>query len=233
LIVREGVERSKEAVGSAEYKGMRLKALKPAAGEGRGVIRGVLLSFVLHPVALIVIAIIGTSIDRNEGALLVLPFLAFTGVTEWIYLGPAAWLLRRRGSVAVAKGVVIGGALVTLLNTLCYGGIALYSLQSVAETRRIQQYERDHPTDYISADGVVTVVDDTHFEFRRDDDGTVVSLLTWQGLDYVLLKENGGYETRSRDILKPGVRVSVDYSQERGLPPVSASIVRVKEAGRP
>ncbi len=71
-------------------------------------------------------------------------------------------------------------------------------------------------------------MDDTHFEFRRDD-GTVVSLLTWQGLDYVLLKKNGGYEKRTRDILKPDVRVSVDYSQERGKPPVSASIVRVYE----
>jgi hypothetical protein len=77
---------------------------------------------------------------------------------------------------------------------------------------------------------VVTVVDDTHFEFRRDD-GTVVSLLTWQGLDYVLLKSNGGYENRTRDILKQGVRVSVDYSQERGKSPVSASIVRVYEEG--
>ena len=49
----------------------------------------------------------------------------------------------------------------------------------------------------------------------------------------MLLKKNGGYENRTRDILKPGVRVSVDYSQERGQPPVSASIVRVYEEGPP
>jgi hypothetical protein len=209
---------------------MGLKALKPAAGEGRGVARGCLLSVLLHPVALIVIGIIGTAIDRREGALLVLPFLAFIGLTQWVYLGPAAWLLRRRGTTAVAKGVVIGGGVVTLGSTLCYGGMGLLSLQNAAEVQRIQQAEREHPHDYVSTDGVVTAVDDAHFEFRRDD-GTVVSLQTWQGLDYIFLKKNGGYEKRTRDMLKPGVRVSVEYSQERGKPPVSASIVRVYEEG--
>ena len=162
---------------------------------------------------------------------LILPFLAFIGIMEWIYLGPVAWLLRRRGSTATAKGVVIGGSLVTLGSAICYGGIGLMSLQNAAEVRRIQQYEREHPHDYISARGVVTVVDDTHFEFQRDD-GTVVSLRTWDGLDYVFLKADGGYEKRTRDMLKPGVRISVEYSQERGKPPDSASIVRVYEDGR-
>jgi len=208
-----------------------LKALKPAPGEGRGVFRGVLLSLLLHPVAFIVIAIIGAAIEPREGALLVLPFLAFAGVTEWLYLGPAAWLFRRRGSHAVAKGILIGGAVVTLATGLCYGGIALFSLQQAAEVRRIQQDEREHPHDYISTDGIVTLVDDKHFEFRREDDGTVVSLQTWQGLDYVFLKKDGGYEMRTRDMLKPGVRISVEYSQERGKPPISPSIVRVYEEG--
>jgi hypothetical protein len=209
---------------------MRFKALKPARGEGRGVARGFLLSLLLHPVALVVIGIIGTWIERSEGSLLVLPFLAFIGVTQWIYIGPAAWLLWRRGSTAIAKGVVIGGSLVTLASTLCYGGMGLVSLRDAAELRRIRHDEREHPRDFISTEGVVTVVDDTHFEFRRDD-GMVVSLLTWQGLDYVFLKKNGGYEKRTRDILKPGVRVSVEYSQERGKPPESASTVRVYEEG--
>jgi hypothetical protein len=210
---------------------MALKALKPAAGEGRGVALGVLLSFSLHPVALVVIAIIGTSIDRQGGALLVLPFLALIGITQWIYLGPAAWLFRRRGATAAAKGVVIGGGLVMLASTLCYGGMGVLSLQNAAEVRRIQQDEREHPRESVSADGIVTVVDDTHFEFRREDNGAMVSLLTWQGLEYVLLKKNGGYEMKTRDILKPCVRVSVDYSHERGKPPLDASIVRVYEEG--
>jgi hypothetical protein len=209
---------------------MGLKDLKPEPGEGRGVARGCLLSLFLHPLALIAIALIGASIDP-QGALFVLPFLAFIGLTQWIYIGPAAWLLRRRGANAVAKGVLIAGCLVMLTNTLCYGGMGLLSLQDAAEVRRIRQQERDHPTEYVSTDGVVTVVDDKHFEFRREDDGTVVSLLTWEGLDYIFLKKDGGYEERTRDILKPGVRVSVDYSHERGKPPLSASIVRVYEKG--
>jgi hypothetical protein len=42
-------------------------------------------------------------------------------------------------------------------------------------------------------------------------------------------EERCGYENRTRDILKPGVRVSVEYLQERGKPPDSASIVRAYE----
>lgn len=211
---------------------MKLKSLKPAPGEGRGVALGFLLSMFLHPVAFIVIGIIGTMINRQEGALvLVLPFIALAGLTQWIYLGPVAWLLKRRGSIAMAKGVVIAGGLLTLATGMCYGGIALFSLQQAAETRRIQQYDRDHPTDYIHVNGLVTLVDDTHFEFKREDDGTVVSLQTWDGLDYIFLKKDGGYEKMTRDILKVGVRVSVEYSQERGKPPISPSILRVYEEG--
>jgi hypothetical protein len=210
---------------------VKLTGLKPAPGEGGAVARGCLLGFLLHPVAWIVIAIIGTAIDRNEGAILVLPFLAFVGFTQWLYLGPAAWLLRRRGRAAIAKGVLIAGALATLFTALCYGGIALVSLQNAAEVRRIRQYEQDHPRDYINTNGIVTAVDETHFEFRREDNGEVVSLVTGSGLEYIFLKKDGGYEIRTRETLKPGVRVSVEYSQERGQPPISASMVRVYEEG--
>ena len=208
-----------------------LKTLKPAPGERGGVTRGVVLSLVLHPIALITGAFIGQAMHPPDGALLVLPFLVLIGVTQWIYLGPVAWLLRRRGSTVMAKGVMVGGGLVTLASVLVYAATVLKSQQDEAYLQRIRQAEREHPTDYVRADGVVTVVDDKHFEFRRDDDGTVVSLLTREGLDYVFLKKDGGYEMRTRDILKPGVRVAIDYSQERGKPPLSASIVRVYEEG--
>jgi hypothetical protein len=211
---------------------MRLQALKPAAGEGRGVARGVLLSLLLHPVALVLAAVVGGVLGRAEGALLViLPFVALIAIVQWLYLAPAAWLFRRRGSTAIAKGVVIGGGLVMLGSTLCYGGAGVLSLQNAAESSRIRQYEQAHPHDYVKAEGVVTLVDDAHFELRRDDDGTVISMRTWNGLDYIFLKANGGYEKRTRDMLKPGVRVSVEYLQERGKPPDSPTIVRVYEEG--
>jgi len=209
---------------------MGLKALKPVAGEGRGVALGFVLTFFLHVIAFMAIAIVGTVIEgRQDGALLVLPFLALIGLAQWFYLTPAAWLFWRRGWTGTAKGVVIAGGLMLLLNGLYYGGLGVRTLQYNAEVQRIQQDERDHPHDYISTQGVVTLVDDSHFEFKRDDDGTVVSLQTWDKLDYIVLKKGGGGEKRTRDVLKPGVRVSVEYSQERGKPPVSASIVRVYE----
>jgi hypothetical protein len=209
-----------------------LKDLKPVAGETRGVVFGALLSVLLHLVALIAIMAVGVANDGNEGALLVLPFLVSIGLSQWIYIAPAAWLLRRR-STGMAKGLVISGGLVTFTSTLCYGGMGLMSLQNASETRRIQQEKRDQLIDYISTKGVVTSVDDSRFEFKRDDDGTVVSLRTFQGLDYVFLKKDGGHENRTRGILKPGVRVSVEYLQERGSPPDAASIVRVYEEGAP
>ncbi len=208
---------------------MRLKDLKPATGEGGRVGLGFLLTFVLHFIAFVVVAMIGGAVDPHEGALTVLPFLALIGIAQWLYLGPVIWWLRRRGSIAVMKGVTIGGGLMMLGNGLCYGGMGLLSLRSAADTQRIQQYERDHPRDAISAKGVVTLVDTAHFEFRRDDDGSVISLQTWGGTDYALLKKDGGYEPRTRDILTPDAHVSVDYVQERGKPPGSASTVRVYE----
>lgn len=210
---------------------MGLANLKPAAGEGRGVAGGVLLSVLLHPAALVLVGMLGSWIDPRDGYLLVVPFMAVLGVTQWTYLGPTAWILRRRGWVATAKGVMIGGAFVALITLLGYGYMYLLTVRNVAEVKRIQRNQAEHPTDYISTDGIVTLVDDKHFEFRRDDTGDVVSLLTWNGLDYVYLKKNGGYEKKTRDILKPDVRVSVDYSQERGKPPLDASIVRVYEDG--
>ena len=169
---------------------MSLKTLKP--GEGRYVVVGFVLSFFLHLVALVGIGIVGSWIEPRDGALLVLPFITFMGVTQWIYLGPAAWLLRWRGSTALATGVLIAGGFVTLANALYYVGFGLQSLQYNAEVRRIQQREREHPWDSFSVDGVVTLVDDKHFEFRREDDGTVLSLLTWEGLQYIFLRKDGG-----------------------------------------
>jgi hypothetical protein len=210
---------------------MGITALKPAAGDGPGIALGVFLSLVLHFVAFIAVAMIGDAMDPRQGAYFVLPFLVFIGIAQWPYLAPFAWLLWRRGWTGTAKGVIIAGVLLLIFNGLFYVGLQLRSVQSDAEAQRIQRYERAHPTDLISANGIVLVVDANHFEFKRDDDGSVVSLQTWNGLDYVLLKKNGGYEKKTAEILKPGVRVSVDYSQEREKPPVSANIVRVYEDG--
>lgn len=124
---------------------MAFRDLMPGPDEARGVAIGFILSFFLHPIALIAVALIGTAIEPASGGLIALPFLAFIGVTQWLYVLPIFWLLRRRGRRALAKGVLIGGALVFLASSLCYGGLAFLSMQDVASVRRIQQNERDHP----------------------------------------------------------------------------------------
>src|SRR5262245_21554781 len=102
---------------------MGLKDLKPSPGEGRGVGLGCLLSLLLHVGALVAVGVGGAAIAPPDGALLVVPFLAAIGLAQWIYLGPAAWLMRRRGAMALFKGILISGGLLTLGSTLCYGGM--------------------------------------------------------------------------------------------------------------
>ena len=89
---------------------MAFRDLMPGPDEARGVAIGFILSFFLHPIALIAVALIGTAIEPASGGLIALPFLAFIGVTQWLYVLPVFWLLRRRGRRALAKGVLIGGA---------------------------------------------------------------------------------------------------------------------------
>ena len=146
---------------------MAFRDLMPGPDEARGVAIGFILSFFLHPIAVIAVALIGTAIEPASGGLIALPFLAFIGVTQWLYVLPVFWLLRRRGRRALAKGVLIGGALVFLASSLCYGGLAFLSMQEVATVRSVQQNERDHLREYASTDGIVMLGDDTHFDAVR------------------------------------------------------------------
>jgi hypothetical protein len=56
------------------------------------------------------------------------PFLAFgpillmlIGASQLIYQVPAFFILRSRGRMGMAKGILIGGSLTLLLNAACFG----------------------------------------------------------------------------------------------------------------
>lgn len=52
---------------------------------------------------------------------LVRPALAYVGLTQWLYLTPAAWLAGRAGYPMVRRGLLLGGASTLLLNAVAYG----------------------------------------------------------------------------------------------------------------
>jgi hypothetical protein len=52
-------------------------------------------------------------------------FALVIGVSQIVYLGPAMWILYRRGKPDTVKGVGIAAAVTFLLNAACFGVVAL------------------------------------------------------------------------------------------------------------
>jgi hypothetical protein len=52
---------------------------------------------------------------------LVRPALAYAGLTQWLYLAPAAWAAGRTGFPMVRRGLVMGGGATLLINAIAYG----------------------------------------------------------------------------------------------------------------
>lgn len=75
---------------------------------GRGVMMGLALCGLLHLLQL----------PMNH---LVRPALAYAGLTQWLYLAPAAWAAGRAGYPTVRRGLLMGGAITLLLNVAAYG----------------------------------------------------------------------------------------------------------------
>lgn len=51
-------------------------------------------------------------------------FFALIGVSQLLYLIPAFLILRKRGRMGMAKGILIGAAVTFLLNAACFGLLA-------------------------------------------------------------------------------------------------------------
>lgn len=97
--------------------------------EWAGVLRGVLLLFVLHVVAILIIWLIGAVANATFGSSLVairtlnsvlLSAIAAIGITQLIYVIPLAVMLNRGHHYSVLKGVIIGAVLTALLNSGCF-----------------------------------------------------------------------------------------------------------------
>ena len=85
------------------------------------VLGGFLLGMFSHLVLLI-----GLPFNRNEGIYLAF-FLAaiWIGATQWIYLLPLQFWLRKTNRPLQAKGVLMAGALTLLLNSTCWGWVLI------------------------------------------------------------------------------------------------------------
>ncbi len=98
-------------------------------GEALPIAGGLLSAGALHVLASILIVVIGSAATKSgEGAYAILFFWAGIGLAQWVYLLPAWLLARVLGFRAFGKGLLIAGAVVTLLSALCWGSLGIGSL---------------------------------------------------------------------------------------------------------
>ncbi|MDF2630702.1 MAG: hypothetical protein K0R39_4533 [Symbiobacteriaceae bacterium] len=86
-----------------------------------GVLIGVLLAVVLH----LLQVLLKHALPQ--------PSLAYVGLSQWLYLVPAAWGADRIGYPMVRRGVLIAGLVGSGLNLIAYG--VIYYLFFVPSTR--------------------------------------------------------------------------------------------------
>lgn len=103
----------------------------PAKNQAPGVVGGLVLTPVLHVVATLVVTLVAaTGVLGPSGTYAIPGFWLVLGLAQWVYMAPAALGARALGWPGVAKGLWIGGALVTLIQGLCWGAIGLLSLSN-------------------------------------------------------------------------------------------------------
>ena len=67
------------------------------------------------------VPLIGLPSGLPDSALTGLFFLAMPGAAQWLYLIPLIRMYRRRGEQETAKGLIIQGCLLSILNASCFG----------------------------------------------------------------------------------------------------------------
>ncbi|HLN63802.1 MAG TPA: hypothetical protein VK464_19960 [Symbiobacteriaceae bacterium] len=82
---------------------MRLAVASPTSSRRLWLLGGIILALVLH-------------LLQVPLRFAIHPSLAYVGLTQWLYLGPAALLARQTGRRLLMLGLVAGGVLTALLN---------------------------------------------------------------------------------------------------------------------
>ena len=94
---------------------------KPNGSVGRGVFLGLVLhlfQILVVPVILVLFSIFYPAHQEPGLAGLLLCIYAWS-VTQFLYLGPAAWLAFRKGDSDTGKGILLVGAVGVLINGTC------------------------------------------------------------------------------------------------------------------
>jgi hypothetical protein len=193
-----------------------LKSLEPASGEKGPAAGGCLATGCLHGLATGVVIGLGSAFLGHEGQLIVLPFLLFLGLAQWVYLAPLAVLLKRLGRTGVAKGFWIGGLLVALLDGLYWGGLGMYMVLHGIQSREIQRFAREHPITQHDVSGTVLALDAEHIEVQTSEG--VVSIGLGAATHYIQRNGPFGNTRMEPDNVKVGVSVVVEASSFDGGP---------------
>jgi len=97
--------------------------------ERKGILAGIFLLIGLHIAAVILGTIVmfiyiylvgNVGKDNYLGLLLIWSFFGCLGIVQLIYVIPAIFMLRRRRSFTLVKGVIIGAVVTALLNGSCW-----------------------------------------------------------------------------------------------------------------
>src|SRR5262249_6261391 len=87
----------------------------------RQVLLGILFDAWCYLLLLVLMVVAGNLIESTRvRQWLVLWFVWAIGLTQWAYVIPLAIILRRKGRNPMAKGMLIGGSIMMLLNAGCY-----------------------------------------------------------------------------------------------------------------
>ena len=91
--------------------------------QSKGSIRaGLGLTLLFHFVVQVsLLFILGTIVTGERGLELGILPVMYIGLSQLVYMIPAAWIARRKGETETAKGLIVGASLTFLLNAACNG----------------------------------------------------------------------------------------------------------------
>lgn len=94
---------------------------EPKKYDGKQVWLGILYCLLLHVAAAALIYGIISVADAETVTILLLMALGFIGVTQVLYITPAAIIAKKKGRTGIMQGLLIGAGITFLLNAACYG----------------------------------------------------------------------------------------------------------------
>ena len=159
---------------------------------------------------------VGSALLGRESPLVVLPFWLFLGVAQWIYIAPAALVLKRLGHRATARGVWLGAGLVVVLNVVYWAGLGVRTLLYQREVEAVKRFEEEHPIRHRDVAGTIEAATASRIDVRTP--AGIVSVELRPTTHYIQTNGPFGNTKTTPAIVKVGAAVVVDAASFDGGP---------------